>query len=126
MRPLPRIASDPPSPYERALLHIELHPGTSGARGLAMLLLSLWNGEDCGFSFRECIYSLDAERTRLALDCVAHFTLVGEDSELVNVGDRVASLYPRLCELGRAAWDAKCTLRRDWDAQREREEEKGP
>jgi hypothetical protein len=110
-----------PSPYERALLHIELHPGTSSARGLAMLLLSLWNGEDCGFSFRECITSLDDERRQIALDCVAHFAKVGEDRELCDVGDRLYGLYRLLWELGIAARDAKAALRAQWDAQYERE-----
>lgn len=117
LKPLPRIGSDPPSPYERALLHIELHPGTSSARGLAMLLLSLWNGDDCGFSFRECTYSLDEERMQIAVDCVAHFALLGEDSELCSVGDRVYGLYPRLWDLGQAARDGKAALRAQWDAE---------
>lgn len=116
MKPLP----DPPSPYERALRHIELHPHTSSALGLAKLLLSLWNGTDCGFSFRECIHSLDEERTQIAVDCVAHFALLGEDRELCDVGDRVYGLYPRTWELGVAARDAKAALRATWDEEYER------
>lgn len=110
-----------PSPYARALAHIERHPGSGGAVRLAKLLLSLWNGDDCGFSFRECIESLDDERTQLALQCVARFASRGEDDELVRIGHRVHELYPRVWDLGIAARDAKGALRATWDAEYERE-----
>lgn len=106
-----------PSPYRRALEHIERHPGTGSAQRLAKLLLSLWNGEDCGFSFRECIESLDDERTQIALACVTWFARHREDRELIEVGDRVYGLYPRLWDLGQAARDAKAALRATWDAE---------
>lgn len=111
------------SPYERALAHVEQHPGTGSAQRLAKLLLSLWNGEDCGFSFRECIEGLDADRMAIALDCVKWFAQHGETAELVDVGDRVYSLYPRTWELGIAARDAKAALRAAWDAEWERKVE---
>lgn len=109
------------SPYDRALAHIEQHPGTGGAERLAKLLLSLWNGTDCGFSFRECFEGLDYERQRIALGCISQFARYGEDDELVAVGHRVYELYPRTHELGITARDAKAALGKKWEAQRERE-----
>lgn len=108
------------SPYQGALAHIEKHPGTGSAQRLAKLLLSLWNGEDCGFSFRECIEGLDDERLHIALGCVTWFAQHGEDEELCAVGDRVYGLYPRLWDLGQAARDAKAALRAKWDEEWER------
>lgn len=110
------------SPYKGALAHIERHPGTGSAHRLAKLLLSLWNGEDCGFSFRECIEGLDDTRLHIALGCVTYFAQHGEDAELVDIGHLVHALYPRVWDLGVAARDAKAALREQWDQQREREE----
>lgn len=116
--PSPRITSvnrsSKPSAYQDALTIIQRHPFTGGADCLAKLLLSLWN-DDAAFSFRECIRSLDAENTLIALRCVTHFAARGEDDELVKVGYRVLELYPRLWELGQAATTAKAALRREWE-----------
>lgn len=109
------------SPYERALAHITQHPGTGSATRLVKLLLSLWNGTDCGFSVRECIEGLDLVRQRIALNCVAHFARYGEDEELVHIGHLLYKRYPRVWELGIAARDAKSALHEKWDRERERE-----
>jgi hypothetical protein len=101
------------SPYAEALAWIEQHSGTGSALGLAKLILSVWNDE-CGFSFRECVGSLDGKRTALALRVVAHFARVGEDAELVKIGHAVNDHYPRLWELSMAANEAKSALRATW------------
>lgn len=105
------------SAYQGALDHIERHPGTGSAQRLAKLLLSLWNGEDCGFSFRECIEGLDDERRHIALGCVTTFAKFGETDELVRIGYRVHALCPRTWELGIAAREAKAALRAKWEAE---------
>lgn len=60
------------SPYGEALLIIKQHPGTSGAAGLAKLVLSLYNAT-CGYAFRECVDSLDDRLTALSLRLVQHY-----------------------------------------------------
>lgn len=107
------------SPYAEALAWIEQNSGTGSALGLAKLILSVWN-DDCGFSFRECIGSLDDVRIALALRVVAHFARVGEDEELVRIGHAVNDRYPRLWELSVAANEAKSALRVDWDREAEK------
>jgi hypothetical protein len=101
------------SPYQDALTWIRRHPGSGSASGLAKLILSLWNLE-CAFSFRECIYNLDEERTALAVRVVAHFAQHGEDRELVEAGHAVCREFPRLWDLGQAADQAKHVQRDAW------------
>jgi len=98
------------SPYPDALAWIRTHPGTSSAISLAKLILSLWN-PDCGFSFRECIGNLDEERTALALRMVTHFAAVGEDADLVAVGEVVCRDWPHLWDIAQAGDRAKRALR---------------
>jgi hypothetical protein len=88
------------SPYPEALTWIRRHPGTAGARGLAKLVLSLWNDE-CAFSLRECLSGLDAERTALALRLVSHFAEHGEERELIEMGHAVCRDLPNSGRSGR-------------------------
>jgi len=101
------------SPYLEAWRWIERNLGTVDASGLAKLLLSLWNHSNA-FSFRECIDNLSDERKHLALRIAAHFAQHGEDRELVELGYQVADVYPRLFEVGQAAWEAKRALYEKW------------
>jgi hypothetical protein len=103
-----------PTPYQVALRWIEQNPGTSGAAGLAKLVLSLWNSE-CSYSFRECVRSLDDELTALSVRLVEHFAEYGEDDELVRAGYRVHELYPRLWDAGQEMQDARAKLEREWE-----------
>ena len=94
------------SPYQEALAWIDRHPGTGSTISLVKLVLSLWNAE-CGFSFRECIHNLDADRTELALRRVTHFAARGEVAELVAAGHRLCGDYPHLWEIAEAGDAAK-------------------
>lgn len=107
-------------PYQEALKWIHAHPGTGGSAGLAKLILSVWNDECC-FSFRECIRSLDGERTELAVRLVTYFAEHGEDDELVKVGHEVCELYPGLWQLTEVANQAMAQLRQEWEDKRRRE-----
>ena len=102
------------SPYQDALNWIQRHPTTGSATALAKMVLSLWNA-DCCFSFAECVRSLDAERTALAVRMCQHYGEHGEDPELVRIGHVVCTEYPRLWDLGMAATRAKGGLRRQWE-----------
>jgi hypothetical protein len=102
------------SPYHDALAWIRRHPGTGSSDTLAKLILSVWN-VGCGFSIRECLHNLDADRTALALRMVAHLAAHGEDTELVTVGYEICHEYPQLWDLGQAGERAKHALRDIWD-----------
>lgn len=102
------------SPYGEALQWIERHPGTGSALALGKLLLSLWN-DQCCFSFRECVRSLDEERTALALRVVQHFAATGEDAELVRAGYAVHEHFPRLWEQAEAASSVRWALAAKWE-----------
>jgi hypothetical protein len=65
------------------------------------------------------------ERTQLALRVAIHFANYGEDRELVEIGYKALEGYPRLWELGQAAWDAKCTVQERWRIADARIEESG-
>jgi hypothetical protein len=112
------------TPYDDALEFITLNPGTAGALGLAKLVLSLYN-DDCAFSFRECITSLDDNNTALAVRVAEHFAGHGEDAELRRAGERLLELNPRLWDLGQAATNAKEALRRRWNEDQCRAEMNG-
>lgn len=101
------------TPYQQALELIEQHPGCGSTIELSKLVLSLYNGRECPFSFAECVASLDSKNTQLALDMVKHYCDHGEDADLRKVGAKVVTLYPHLWELGRAAWQAKYDLQ-EW------------
>ena len=101
------------TPYGEAFAWIDEHPGTGSALGLSKLILSLWNDECC-FSYRECVTSLDAVRSALALRVIVHFEAVGEDQELVDIGHAVCDRYPRLWEQGQAACQARNALQDEW------------
>lgn len=85
------------TPYAEAHQFIQQGPGTHSAEGLSKLLLSLWNTR-CAYGFRECISPLDEERSRLALRVISHFMTVGEDDELRQIGQALASISPQLLE----------------------------
>ena len=117
------------TPYAEALHWIERHPDTGSGVGLAKLILSLWN-TDCGFGFRECVGALDDDRSALALRVVQHFTMVGEDAELIEVGHAVCKALPRLWEASRAMQQARSELRDRWyreerEAEEARERQEG-
>lgn len=102
------------SPYDEALLIIRQHPGTSGAGGLAKLLLSLYN-DQCGFSFGECVSGLDDRLTGVALRMVQDYAARGETEDLRGAGKILADeLYPGLWEMGEAMRDAREAVRQRW------------
>lgn len=105
------------SPYHEALEWIEEHRGAGSASRLARLILSLWNSEAC-FSFRECIDSLDAARTDIAIRCVTKFATEGETDELVRVGYRIHALFPLLWDIGQAGTEAKRATRSSFEKAR--------
>ncbi len=94
------------SPYQEGLQWITSRPGTGSARGIAKLILSLWN-EDCSFSFRECVSELDSNLSGLAQRMTAQFLSAGEDQDLAEVGHKVVELYPRLWEVSLAMTHAR-------------------
>lgn len=100
------------TPYDQALDHIHHHPGSGSEVGLGKLILSLFNGYECPFSYRECIGPLDSERTRIALACVTYFTEHGEDQALIDAGKEVYKLIPHLWQIGAAGYVAKEEARR--------------
>lgn len=102
------------SPYDEALSIIKQHSGTSGAGGLAKLVLSLYNS-DCGFSFAECVGSLDDRLTGVALRMVQDYATRGETDDLRAAGKIIATdLYPALWEMSMAMRDAREATRRRW------------
>lgn len=110
------------SPYDEALNVIKQHQGTGGAAGLAKLVLSLYNS-DCGFSFAECVGSLDGRLTGIALRMIQDFTTHGETDDLRAAGKVIATdLYPGLWEMSMAMRDAREATRRRWQ-QEEQERE---
>lgn len=109
------------TPYDEAFSFIERNSGTGGARGLSKLILSLWN-DNCCFSLRECIDSLDGKNTDIAVRMVAHFAVHGEDSQLVEIGHKVCELYPRLWDISKVAVQAKAKKRREWEEEDRRAE----
>lgn len=103
------------SPYDQALLIIRQHPGTSGASGLAKLLLSLYN-DACGFSFAECVSSLDDRLNDVALRMVQDYARHGETEDLRSAGKILADdLYPGLWEMGLAMREAREAVRKRWE-----------
>lgn len=110
------------SPYEEALQFIRQNPGTSGSSGLAKLVVSLYN-EICGFSFAECVRSLDPHLTNVALRMVADYAKHGETPDLRAAGKIIVDdLYPRLWETGKALNEARTELRKKWEAEERKEE----
>lgn len=110
------------NPYAEALAVIERHPGTSGAAGLAKLVLSLYNNW-CGFSFRECVDCLDSANTGLALKLVSHYAAHGETEALREVGQKLATeLYQRLWEAGVTIRAARDALEAKWEREAEQAE----
>jgi hypothetical protein len=102
------------SPYDEALSIIKQHPGTGGAGGLAKLVLSLYNS-DCGFSFAECVGSLDDRLTSVALRMVQDYAAHGESDDLRAAGKIISTdLYPELWEMSMAMRDAREATRRRW------------
>lgn len=102
------------SPYDEALRIIKQHPGTSGAAGLAKLVLSLYNA-NCGYAFRECVDSLDDRLTALSLRLVQHYAANGETEDLQAAGKIISDdLYPGLWEMGVAMTEAREATRRRW------------
>jgi hypothetical protein len=110
------------TPYDEALRIIRQHPGTSGASGLAKLLLSLYNSM-CGYSFAECVSSLDDRLTNLALRMVQDYAANGETADLIAAGKIIADdLYPGLWEASVAMHEAREATYERWK-QEERERE---
>lgn len=111
------------SPYDEALQFIKQNPGTGGASGLAKLILSLYNGDICGYSFAECVGSLDDPLSGVALRMVQDYAARGETDDLREAGKLLHDeIYPRLWEMGIAMRDARAALRAKWEAE-EREAE---
>jgi hypothetical protein len=103
------------TPYDEALRIIKQHPGTSGAGGLAKLLLSLYNGM-CGYSFAECVGSLDDRLTSVALRMVQDYATHGETDDLRAAGKIIADdLYPGLWEMSLAMHEAREATRQRWE-----------
>lgn len=101
------------SPYDEALLIIRQHPGTSGAGGLTKLLLSLYN-DLCGFSFAECVSSLDDRLTGVALRMVQDYAKHGETEDLRSAGKALVDDHPGLWEMGLAMREAREAVRQRW------------
>lgn len=99
-------------PYGQAVQFIRLNPGTGGTNGLSKLILSLWN-EEAAYSLRECLRSLDDERTVWAQKIITHFIKHGEDEYLVLAGHEVNRLNERLWDIGYAGNEAKDRKRRE-------------
>lgn len=105
----------PITPYDQALQFIKQNPGTSGASGLAKLLLSLYN-DMCGYSFAECVGNLDDRLTSVALRMVKDYAERGETEDLRAAGKIIADdLYPRLWEMSLAMRDAREAIRAKWE-----------
>lgn len=104
------------SPYHEALEWVLDHPGTSGASGLAKLLLSI-RSPQCAFALSECVGSLDARLSAIALRAITHYIAqkIVDDSDLDAVCQRIREVYPRLEELGLAATAGKRQQERDWE-----------
>jgi hypothetical protein len=114
--------SNQTNPYSEALEFIRRNPGTSGAAGLAKLVLSLYNIL-CGYSFAECIGSLDDKLTNLCLRMVNDYAVRGETNELRDAGDELSNkLYPGLWEMGVAMDHARQEVRAKWDRERRQKE----
>ena len=109
------------TPYDEAIHWIEAYPTTGSATRLAKLLMLLWN-EEVKFSFRECIGSLDEQRTDLALRMVTYFAQHGEDAALVAAGKRDYGRHESLWQLGLAGAEAQDALRQQWENERAKEE----
>jgi hypothetical protein len=105
------------TPYQEALKWIQSNPTTGGASSLAKLVLSLWNSECC-FSYAECVGNLDANLTELTVRMIGQYAIHGETQDLVDVGNKVCELYPRLWELTQAMQDARGTIRKQWEEKR--------
>lgn len=106
--------------YEEAWRWIEQNPGTSGASGLAKLVLSLYNS-NCGFAFSECVAVLDDNLTNLSIRMATEYARLGETEELRQVGKLVAEQYDRLWLQGEAMRDVRYQLRRKWELEDEEE-----
>lgn len=101
--------------YTAALKWIVENSGTSGATGLAKMVLSLYN-RNCGFAFSECIGGLDANLTAMCVKMCEEYSRMGENDELRQVGEELANnLYYRLWKEGIAMSDTRRSLQEKWE-----------
>jgi hypothetical protein len=97
------------SPYQEALSWIQNNPGTSGANGLAKLLLSLGDSK-YAFALSECTQYLDRERSALALAVITSYLDGNASAELGHVCRELRHLFPSLTRMARAVAEAKSTV----------------
>jgi hypothetical protein len=114
------------TPYTAAFKWIQQHPFTGSSESLAKLVLSLWNAEECAFSYRECVRNLDSSLSKLASSIIEHFNQVGEDQELVKIGYEIVQTYHYLWEIGEAQYKARLELDRKNAEVYEQEPEQEP
>ena len=108
------------NPYLIALDLVQQHSGTSGQASLAKCILSLYNREHA-FSIGEVLGPLDERYTRVVLSMLAEYSKHGETAELCQAGSWVYENFPRLIELSLAMSNARASVRREWERQREEE-----
>jgi len=108
------------NPYLAGLELVKINSGTSGQVALAKCILSLYN-PDHSFSIGEVLGSLDERYTAVVLNMVKAYATEGETEELRKTGRFVYDNFPRLIELSEAACEAKASVRREWERQREEE-----
>ena len=105
-----------------ALEKVIHHPGTSGSGAIAKAILSFYN-PDHTFSMGEILSALDYENSSIVLRMAAEYSAQGETPELRQAGKEVYNRFPRLIELSEAMYEARQSVRSEWDRQRERERE---
>lgn len=127
-RPMAQSTSIPTLPrrttmtnaYLDGLELVKQHSGTSGQRGLAKCILSLYNDVHA-FSMAEILGSLDERYTKIVLAMVNAYADEGETEELRRAGKWVYENFPGLVELSNAMRDARSAVRAEWERQREEE-----
>lgn len=105
-----------------ALEKVKQHPGTSGSGALAKAILSFYNPNHA-FSMGDILSSLDHEYSAIAIRMTAEYAAHGETPELRVAGEEIYKTFPRLIELSEAMYEARQSVRSEWDRQRERERE---
>lgn len=108
------------NPYLAGLKLVKQNSGTSGQASLAKCILSLYNREHA-FSIGEVLGPLDERYTHVVLSMVSEYAQYGETAELREAGSWVYQNFPGLIELSVAMSNARASVRREWERQREEE-----
>ncbi|MDR8092947.1 hypothetical protein KPB05_36430 [Burkholderia gladioli] len=111
------------NPYTEALDLVKQHSGTSGQGALAKCILSLYNPIHA-FSIGEILAPLDDRYTTVVLAIVAEYASHGETEELRQAGEWVCENFPGLLELSNAMFEARSQVRRQWEREREEENQR--